>query len=203
MDSWKVDINFTRKGKVFAMKLKALVNFVYTVTIIVFIAFGLITTYPVLSKKDNFRFLVVQSGSMEPKLKLGSVILVLPKKQEIISPVGFLPKFQKGEIISYLAGKETVTHRIVSLEKIDGKIFYQTKGDANQGADVEKIPEEKVLGKVAFSLPYLGYFISFAKTQMGFIALIIIPATIIVYSEILKIKEEIQKIVLKRKFSQP
>jgi len=184
------------------MRLKTLLNLIYFGVFSTLIIFSALTAFSTFAGPLNFRLLTVQSGSMEPTLKLGSVILVLPKGNQIISPVGFLPKFQKGEIISYLAGKETITHRIVSLEKINGKIFYQTKGDANQGADVEKIPEEKVLGKVVFSLPYLGYFVSFAKTQTGYISLIIIPATIIIYSELLKIKGEIQKIIHKRKFSQ-
>jgi len=184
--------------------MKTALRTVYFVVLVILVAFSGLATFSAFAGPGNFRLLVIQSGSMAPSLKPGSMILVWPKNQKMFSPVDgpSWPKFQKGEIITYSSGKESFTHRITSIEKKEGKIFYQTKGDANPGADVEKISEDKVLGKVAFSLPYLGSFIAFTKTQLGLILLIIIPATIIVYSELLKIKEEIQKIVLKRKFSQ-
>ncbi|MHA1331703.1 MAG: signal peptidase I, partial [Candidatus Hodarchaeales archaeon] len=106
-------------------------------------------------------------------------------------------KYQKGDIITVAEPanpKVTLTHRIVDIEKRGDKIFYTTKGDANEEADTEKRPKENVLGKVILTIPYLGYPISFAKTTKGLIILIIIPAVIIIYDELRKIKEEIIKI---------
>jgi signal peptidase len=181
--------------------MKIIAKTFYWLIIFSLLVFSSLATFSKIAGPGNFRLLTVESGSMEPAIKSGSVILVLAKNKNLVSPIDFYPQFQKGEIITFLAGKETFTHRIVEVEEDGGKIFYKTKGDANPGADVEKIPQDKVLGKVIFSLPYLGFIVSFAKSQIGFIALIIVPATIIIYSEILNIKKEIQKIFYKRKVS--
>ncbi len=75
----------------------------------------------------------------------------------------------------------------------EGRKTFQTKGDANEDPDYNDISENLVIGKVIFSFPYLGRVVSFAKTQIGFIVLVIIPATIIVYSELMSVKNELKK----------
>jgi signal peptidase len=182
--------------------MKIVAKTFYWLIIFSVFAFSGLATFSKIAGPGNFRLLAVESGSMEPAIKSGSVILVLPKNQTVISPLDTLPKFQKGEVITFLAGRETITHRITEIVKSEGKIFYKTKGDANKGEDVGKVAEENVLGKVVFSLPYLGFLVSFAKTQAGFIFLIVIPATIIVWSEILNIREEIKKMFLRKKLSE-
>lgn len=153
-----------------------------------------------LKSPESLRFLVVQSGSMEPTLKTGSVILLSSSHdlQGVLSPIPS-PKYHQGEVITYTNSKENFTHRIVSIQETNNQFFYETKGDANKASDVGKIPESKILGRVILSLPYLGYLTSFAQTQKGYIVLIVIPATIVVYSEFLRIKEELQKIILRKK----
>lgn len=128
----------------------------------------------------------VDSGSMEPTIKVGSLIVVMPKD-----------RYEKEDIITFRDGEnpsKTITHRVVEIsEDVDlGLISYETKGDANEDADALPIGDNLVIGKVQFALPYLGYPIGFAKTQMGFALLIIIPATIIAYSELENIKKEIK-----------
>ena len=153
-----------------------------------------------LKSPDSLRFLVVQSDSMAPTFKIGSVILLSsnPDPKEIISSISS-PKYHPGEIITYTNTKENFTHRIVSIEETNGQFFYETKGDANKASDVGRIPESKILGRVVLSFPYLGYLVSFAQTQKGYIFLIVVPVTIIVYSEILKIKEELRKIIFRKR----
>ncbi|MDP3998525.1 MAG: signal peptidase I [bacterium] len=153
-----------------------------------------------LKSPNSLRLLVVQSGSMEPTLKTGSVILLSsnPNPKEIISPTPS-PKYHPGEVVTYTNTKENFTHRVVSIQETNNQFFYETKGDANKASDVGKIPESKIIGKVILSLPYLGYPVSLAQTQKGYIFLIVVPATIIVYSEFLKIKEEIGKIISKKR----
>lgn len=74
---------------------------------------------------------------------------------------------------------------------IDGKVMFTTKGDANNVADNEKVPQEKIVGKVFLNIPYLGYAVNFAKTKQGLILIIIIPAVIIIFEELVKIKDEV------------
>lgn len=139
----------------------------------------------------NYKLFVVQSHSMEPKIKRMAVVVVQPQEE-----------YQKGEVITTFepsAPEITLTHRIHDIEEKEGKKFYITKGDANEDPDTEKKVEDRVLGKVILAIPLLGYLVSFVKTQTGLIVLVVIPAVIIIYSEILKIKSEILRVYQERK----
>jgi signal peptidase I len=173
-----------------------MINFIYKISywvifiILVFVA-G-ITALSVLNFPGNFKIYTVQSGSMEPTIKTGSIVIAKPES-----------RYSKGDIITFRtlgAQEATVTHRIVDV-KMDVKknIFFKTKGDANNSADSDLRSIKNVIGKVAFSLPYLGFPINFAKTLPGLLILIVIPVTIIVYSELLNIKNEATRLLRERK----
>lgn len=81
------------------------------------------------------------------------------------------------------------------VEKQNGNTSYVTKGDANEDPDTEKRPEQSVVGKVLFSVPFVGYLVNFAKTKNGLLMLIIIPSVLIVINEIINIKNESLKIL--------
>lgn len=134
----------------------------------------------------------VLSGSMEPKIHVGSIVIVQPEKEYKVGDIiTFLPKNSKKG--------DTVTHRIFSIKDQSGNTFFETKGDANNAPDSEIIPAPSVLGKEIFSIPLLGYPVGYAKTREGLIFIIIIPATIIIYSELLAIKNETAKLLAKRR----
>lgn len=138
----------------------------------------------VLGLPGGWKLFTVRSGSMRPQIPTGSLVVVHPAAD-----------YQVGEVITFKNAPTPTTHRIQNIS--EG--IYMTKGDANDAPDSEPVRQEQILGKVVLSLPYLGYPVAFAKTQTGFLLLIIIPATVIVYSEILNIKNEIQKIRQKHK----
>ncbi|MGB9637325.1 MAG: signal peptidase I [Microgenomates group bacterium] len=161
--------------------LKIIFNSLYWLVIFALVIIAVSTTFSALEIPGGLKALVVQSGSMEPVIKTGSVILI--KKQDTYSV---------GDIISFASGGQgSTTHRVVETEVKNGKEFFYTKGEANQGEDRESVSVDKVLGKTIFIVPYLGYAVAFAKTQKGFIFLIVVPATIIIFSEVLNIKKEI------------
>lgn len=143
-----------------------------------------------LPLKNNYKLLVVKSGSMEPEIHTGSLILIKPVNE-----------YSVGDVITRKTEEKmtTITHRIIEKKEIDGKAVFVTKGDANNVSDGEKVTQESIVGKVFFNIPYLGYLVNFAKTTQGLILIVIIPVTIIVYEEILKIKKEIVKIMRKKK----
>jgi signal peptidase I len=137
------------------------------------------------------RALVVQSGSMEPAIPAKSIVFSAPSEN-----------YSEGDIITFAqSGRSNVlvTHRVVNVENLDGGKVFTTKGDANEDADGEKVPAKDVVGEVLFSIPFVGAIVSFAQTLPGFVALIIVPAVIIVYSEILNIKKEVGQIYRERK----
>lgn len=165
--------------------MKKLFNIVYWLILAVVV---LIAATVVLSTFDTplkLRLFAVQSGSMEPAIPLGSVVVVRPQED-----------YQKDDVVtvrSERSAKETVTHRIIEVVEGESGKKYQLKGDANEDPDRELVSQNRVIGKVVFDLPYLGYAVGFAQTQVGFIALIVVPATIIIYSEGVSIKKELEK----------
>ena len=173
--------------------LKNIFNVIYWLVIFVLVLVAAATSFSALKIPGGLKMLVVQSGSMEPVIKTGSIILI--KKQDTYST---------GDIISFVgASQDSTTHRITKITIINGKEVFNTKGDANQGEDRETVKTSNILGKTVFTVPYLGYLIAFTRTQQGFIFLIVIPATIIIFSEILNIKREILLFREKRKSKQP
>lgn len=172
--------------------LKIIKNIVYGLLILTVVIIAGFTFLSVSHAPGGIRLFVVQSGSMEPAIKTGAVILVKPAE-----------KYVKDDIISFLISPSaeldkkatTVTHRIAEVHDDEGRLTYTTKGDANEDTDRETVTQRQVLGKVSLILPYLGYIVNFAKTQAGIISLIVIPGTIIVYSEVMSIKKEIIKLI--------
>lgn len=128
----------------------------------------------------------IYSGSMGPSLPAGSIIAVKPEKDNSV-----------GDVVSFRRdGGQIVTHRISKVieEEGLGVVGYETKGDANNAPDRELVNKEQILGEVFFTLPYLGYSISFLKTKTGFIVFAIVPAVLIILGEILSIKNEVNKL---------
>ncbi|MDQ1275137.1 MAG: hypothetical protein QG610_710 [Euryarchaeota archaeon] len=109
----------------------------------------------------------VLSGSMEPTLPVGGVVVIRPVDASQI---------EVGNIIAYsLPGKEKLTvHRVISIEYAPEKLFH-TKGDANEEPDIYAVPAKDIVGKVCFCVPYLGYFSHFVRTPVGFTLTLCIP----------------------------
>lgn len=150
----------------------------------------------VLSNFDNplkLRVFSVMSGSMEPSIRLGSMVFVRPQ-----------PQYYENDIITFADRndpKRTTTHRIVRIsEEPDlGYTSFVTKGDANEDNDAGFVRDDRVLGKVFLKIPSLGYLVAFAKTQMGFTFMVVMPATILIYSEANNIRREVKAILDERK----
>lgn len=120
--------------------------------------------------------LSVQSGSMVPTYKIGSLVLVhrVPAQDLMI-----------GDVITYAkAGtKQTITHRITGkLVQAGAPPTFITKGDANQAND-PTVSGQNVIGKVQYGIPYLGKAADFMRSPAGLIALIYLPALAIIFYE--------------------
>jgi len=105
---------------------------------------------------------IIQTGSMEPTLKVNSLIIV--KK-------GGLEKIKDYDIISFKApGFETnVCHRVIEI-KNEGLI---TKGDNNNNPDEGIVAEENYVGKVVFNTNITSYLIASFETPAKALKLII------------------------------
>lgn len=128
--------------------------------------------------------LVVLSGSMEPTIKTGSLILTTATDTSYL---------QKGDIITFQKDENRdipVTHRV---EEVKDNGSFITKGDANDTIDNIEVLPSQVQGKLLVSIPWLGYVVTFSKSLYGIILLVIIPAFLIIINESKTIKNELGK----------
>ena len=129
--------------------------------------------------KFNYGLIIIRSGSMEPTIKTGSIVFTKSENH-----------YKKGDIITFNSENHSlVTHRIV--ESNNDK--YTTKGDNNNTTDDFVVPRRAVKGKMLFTVPYVGYLLSFLHSRLGIILLIVIVAGYIIGGEVIKIWRELKK----------
>lgn len=133
----------------------------------------------------GYRPLVVRGGSMEPALWTGSILIVRDvDPAELV--VGDVVTFQTPRAESENAPAEGTytTHRITNAYRLDGKYAFDTKGDANDVADSWQVSGDSIVGRAVTSIPLLGYASLYAKTPVGYLALILIPGLAVIGLEI-------------------
>jgi len=165
--------------------MNKLIKIIYYIVVLAIFLMAVLMIASIFPITGNYELRVVQSGSMEPAIKTGSVAVIKPSDD-----------YQVGDVITFgdvYKSETPITHRIVDIKVIEGDYYYITKGDANDDNDPKDVPKEDVIGKVLFSLPYAGYVVQEARKPFGFAILIIIPGVIIVYDESKKIWKEIKK----------
>ena len=163
-------------------KIFKIIYYIFGAFIILVAGLLIISVFPVTG---NIKFMIVQSGSMEPSIKTGSLVMVKPASD-----------YKIGDVITFgqvTKTKAPTSHRIQDIKVNEGNVVYITKGDANNAPDAREVQKKEVLGKVVFSIPYLGYVVNFAKQPLGFALLIIIPALVIIFDEVKKIINEVKK----------
>lgn len=84
----------------------------------------------------DFQMFQVISGSMEPTIKVGDIIII--KKSNDV---------KVGDVVTYIDDNEYITHRVVSIDK--DKVV--TKGDANNTNDSE-IKKSMIMGKYVLTI---------------------------------------------------
>ncbi len=132
---------------------KIVLNIITTVIIILGILF--ITLYVI-----GIQPYVVESGSMEPTIKTGSVCFINKRAN--------YDEMKVGDIIAFrLETGAYATHRINSITK-DG---FETKGDANKPVDSTLTTKDNFIGKNIISIPKAGFFIKILQTPKGKILL--------------------------------
>ncbi|MEH7384677.1 signal peptidase I [Bacillus sp. JJ1521] len=115
----------------------------------------------------GFKVMTVLTGSMEPLLHPGDVIVAKP-----INP----NKVKVNDVITYRNSQNTlVTHRIIEIVDKEGDNFFQTKGDANNVKDEGLIAHEQLVGSLLFHIPKAGYIANFLKSPIGLILLVSVP----------------------------
>lgn len=125
------------------MKMKLSESIKNLMTIILIVA-SLIFIIPIIF---GIRPFVVMSGSMSPAVETGSLAFINTR----VEP----SDLHVGDIVAYDNGGMIITHRIVTIEND----MFITKGDANESDDRGKKAGEEIVGKLLYSVPYMGYFV--------------------------------------------
>jgi signal peptidase len=166
-------------------RITKLFKIIYYIFLGLIVVVALLLVFSVFPITGNYKIFIVQSGSMAPAIKMGSIVVVKPAEN-----------YKIGEVItfgSYTKLRAPTTHRIYEIKVVNSQPLYITKGDANNAPDPREISKEEIIGKVLFSIPYLGFAVDFAKKPLGFALIIIFPAVVIIIDEIKNIYNEIKK----------
>lgn len=139
------------------------------------------------SETPNFlgiKTYVIISGSMEPNLQIGDMVIVKKVKQN---------ELNKGDIISFRQGQSIITHRIVEIIENDGQIVYKTKGDNNNAEDSGNVLYEMIEGKVVKQISKVGKIAIILQRRNTIIFIISIIYIYILYSSSIKRKKAQRK----------
>ena len=114
----------------------------------------------------GIRLWAVNSRSMEPAIRVGSLLVTKQKEPSQILP---------GDIITVQQlGQEAVTHRVTAkrLSEEEKTTLFVTKGDANETVDAEEVLPEAIKGKLIVSVPYLGRLLRLLQVPSGRVAFV-------------------------------
>ena len=139
--------------------LRVIWNFLFWAVIIIALVFSALNSFSARpDSKLPFRTFVVISGSMEPTIMTGDLIVDRTNR-------GFGPN----TIITFQDPKgHIVTHRITKTEQLsNGSLEFITKGDNNEDPDQYTTPPKRVLGTHWFTIPKLGYILVYIRSFMG------------------------------------
>jgi signal peptidase len=114
---------------------------------------------------------VIRGGSMAPAIPLGALVDV----------VGVDPsELAVGDIVTMkTASGVLVTHRIVRIVSTEEGLSFELKGDANAEPDAGLVPATAVQGRVAVSVPILGYMLYMLTSPTGLASLICLALTLL------------------------
>lgn len=187
----------------------------------VFIGLSVFCIFVVItSKKDsdgtatvfNYQLRIVQSDSMEKcsltdvskydikSIPIKSVVFVETIPENDISKQSWYDSLEIGDVLTFkyvYAKQETITHRIVDIEKKDNSSYVITlEGDnkTEEGSTMKQVIDTSIIdspnyiiGKVTGQSYLLGLIIYGLKNPIGLVLIIIIPCIIIIILEIIKI----------------
>lgn len=171
--------------------MSILIKIGYYLFFIAIVAIGVLLLATMFPIEGNIQVKIVKSGSMEPTISTGSIVIIKPETSYAV-----------GDIVTF--GEDTkekipTTHRIIGDEIVAGKVVYTTQGDANDDPDPNKLPAGDVIGKVVVAVPYAGFVIDFARQPLGFVFLVVIPAGAIILDELWSIFVEFVRMSRRRK----
>jgi len=152
------------------MALRLSWSFARSAAVGTIVALVLAAAVPVVFGGRSFS---VMSGSMEPNISTGDLVVTLP-----IAPA----EAETGDVVTFDDPQHKgrlLTHRVASSAPRDDTYAFVTKGDANDTVERWTVPAGGRIGRVALRLPKLGYVLTLGKTPAARLALITLPALLL------------------------
>lgn len=122
----------------------------------------------------EWRVLSVLTGSMEPAIRTGDMVIVSRYSNEVP---------QAGDIVTYWRDDQSrslITHRV--LQRLENG-YLQTKGDANQESDGGWTDPNRLVGKVVFTIPFAAYAQQLIKEPLSMVVIFAVFLVSIIYSQ--------------------
>lgn len=154
-------------------KFKTAFKYVLTPILLVIVLLNLYIIFQKLTHPNQvvkifgYRTYIVSSGSMEPYLKVGDIILV--------DKVDSAQEIKVDDIITFTQGDgKDITHRVIEIKDVNDNRSFVTKGDNNNDIDPNEVKFENIRGKYSSKISGIGKFILSVKTSFGAIIFVII-----------------------------
>ncbi len=129
----------------------------------------------------GYRSLTVLSGSMEPTLHTGDVVVVSE-----ISPLDA----KIGDVVSFRDPADSsrlITHRVRSIQRSSTYVEFVSKGDANTSVEHWKVTQDATIGLVHYRVWRIGYALFYIRGPFGRLLLVVLPALLLGVYEIVRI----------------
>lgn len=146
-----------------------------------------LSTYMLLAVVFNTLtpIMVVSSGSMDPTLRYGDIIIARGGDVEVV---------EVGDIIAFnvpspydRTSPSPVIHRVVRKWVDNGVTFFRTRGDANPVSDPYNVPANNIVGKyTGLRVPYLGLALLSLKSPITWILIILIVAFSVMFDHLFR-----------------
>lgn len=148
--------------------IKTIIFWLATVSLLLAIAF---IALPMLG---GLEYRAIISGSMEPDIPVGSLVIIAKIKDA---------KVEIGDVITFAAaGDKTVTHKVVGYDLSKDAVI--THGIANADGVNEITPYKNIIGKVVFTIPWIGKAFLFVSSSRGKVITITAIAALYILSVI-------------------
>ncbi len=104
---------------------------------------------------------VIITGSMEPQIKPGDIILV-----EKIADIKDIESLSVNDVIQFHRDGILISHRIIEIKTNEEEgLLYKTKGDNNSGPDTGLVKPQDIKGTIKYIIPKVGWLTLLIKSD--------------------------------------
>lgn len=129
----------------------------------------------------GFHTFTVRSGSMTPTIRTGDLIVT-----RTIAPSAARP----GDIVTFHNPEfdgDLTTHRVRSMRADGDQLRFVTRGDANSASESWSVDADGSIGRLSYRVPLVGYALSRIGSEPGRLALVGLPALILLALGLMRI----------------